>query len=336
MSAESDGTGPYFIYALIDPRTYLRTKDALQSIFYVGKGTGSRARDHEKDVRKALRDEEHLHERLDSKAHRIHQILDRGERIPILYLAEGISNSADAYQAEQLAMTLVDGLVRRTGAGVLTNAIPGHGQGVRRVGASELGGVSEWEQQIRRTQVDIGSRRLDLSRLGPTSAILVKGTRDDLPSYAQRLVRDPLPEALAEHSERIRPLEVVAGPSAVRRGWDPDDRWDDEDAQERGHRYWQFGMERVAGWLRDPEGMPRHLLLGVGTPSGETVVRYAWTIDREGPWEFFPESHKWGVPIGKREHDHPLLEHALYETKPDGQVAQVLQGRAAGWRHIVC
>lgn len=335
MSTQPEREGPYFIYALLDPRTYRRTKDELRSIFYVGKGRGNRPSQHERDVRNALHDEERQRERWDSKAHRIHQILDRGEQIPILYLAEGISNSDDAYRAEQLAMTLVDGLLRRTDTGVLTNAIPGHQQGVRRVGTSSLGGVSAWESRLRLTEVDIGSRRLNLCEIGPTSAILVKGRRNDLRSHDQRLLRDPLPPTLTDLTGRITPLQVIDGLETTRPGWDPDEPWDDADARERGRRYWQFGIDRVAGWLHAPETMPRHLLLGVPTPSGETVIRYVWEIDSDGTWEYFPDGHDWGVPLGPRDHEHPLLNHALYETKQDGQIVQVLQGRASGWRHIV-
>lgn len=134
----------------------------------------------------------------------------------------------------------------------------------------------------------------------------------------------------------ITPLQVVDGVDSPRPGWDPDKPWDDPDARERGRRYSQFGIDRVAGWLHNPDTMPRHLLLGVPTPSGETVIRYAWDIDPGGTWEYFPDGHQWGVPLGSRDHDHPLLNHALYETGADGQVSQVLKGRAAGWRHIEC
>ena len=53
MSTQPEGEGPYFIYALLDPRTYRRTKDELRSIFYVGKGRGNRPSQHERDVRNA-------------------------------------------------------------------------------------------------------------------------------------------------------------------------------------------------------------------------------------------------------------------------------------------
>ncbi|WP_280451655.1 GIY-YIG nuclease family protein [Nocardia cyriacigeorgica] len=335
MSSRSKPDGPYFIYALLDPKVYRQTKDELQSIFYVGKGKNSRSHQHEKDVRSALRTEEQLHERLESKAHRIHQILDRGESIPILYLAEGIHNETDAFNAEQLAMTLVDGLLRRTGQGVLTNATSGHNQGVRRVGESELGGISVWEARIRKDEVDIGSRSLDMEDAGQTSIILVKGSRSDLPAHGHRLSRTGiLPTQVQEFADRIKLLEFTGEDPITRRGWDPDDPWDDLDARERARRYWQFGIDRVAGWLRNPDSMPTHLLLAIPTRSGETVVRYGWEIDPGGTWEFFPNGNDWGVPLGKRDLDHPFLNRALYETE-QGRRTQVLRSRSAGWRHLV-
>lgn len=337
MSKRPKPDGPYFIYALLDPRMYRETKDDLRSIFYVGKGGGSRPHQHALGVRKALLVEEQVHERLESKAHRIHQILDRGELIPILYLAEGIVNEDDAYNAEQLAMTLIDGLLRRCGDGALTNAIPGRHQGIRRAGESDMGGISAWEKLLRKDNVNIGSRTLNLSTAGPASVILVKGSRLDSAAPGQRLSRgESLPYQLQEFAASINLLEVTDDPPTHRRGWDPDDPWDDVDARERARRYWRFGRDRVADWMRDPKLLPKHLLMGVETPSAETVVRYAWDIDPTGQWEYFPDGSYWGVPLGRRNLDHPFLNRALYETKPDGREMQVLQARAAGWRHITC
>ena len=79
------------------------------------------------------------------------------------------ANEADAYTAESLAMTLVDGLLTRCGQGPLTNAISGHHQGVRRVGESDLGGVASWEGRFRMERVDIGSRQLDIEAAVPAS-----------------------------------------------------------------------------------------------------------------------------------------------------------------------
>ncbi|UAK31928.1 GIY-YIG nuclease family protein [Nocardia asteroides] len=336
MGGRLTPNGPYFIYALLDPKVYRETKDDLRSIFYVGKGRTTRPHQHAKDVRSALLEEERLHERLDSKAHRIHQILDRGEQVQILYLAEGIHNEDDAFNAEQLAMTLVDGLLRRTDKSVLTNAIPGHHQGVRRVGESDLGGISEWEARLRKDEVDIGTRQLDIEGAGPTSVILVKGTREDLTAHAHRLLRKvTVPHQLEGLAARVNILEMTDEPLTVRQGWDPDDPWDDIDARERARRYWNFSVDRVVGWLRDSESLPTHLLLGIPTQTGETVVRYAWRIDPDGKWEFFPGAHQWGVPLGDRDPAHPFLNHSLYETR-NGKRTQVLLQRSAGWRHLVC
>ncbi|MFD3593186.1 GIY-YIG nuclease family protein [Nocardia sp. NPDC058640] len=336
MSTRLQPNGPYFIYGLIDPKVYRETKDELQSIFYVGKGKDARSHQHEKDVRKALRDEEILHERLDSKAHRIHQILDRGERVPIIYLAEGIVDEDDAYEAEQLAMTLVDGLLRRSAGGSLTNVASGRKQGIRRVGESDLGGISEWEARLRKDNVEIGSRSLDMETVGSVSVLLVKGNRAHLTADEHRLSPHvAVPSQVADFSTRINVLAATDAAPAVRRGWDPDDPWGDVDARERARRYWRLGAGNVGKWLRDPQTLPTHLLMGIPTATGDTVVRYAWHIDPEGVWEFFPDRKAaWGIPLAGRDHQHHFLNHALYEATEAGR-KQVLLGHAGGWRHLV-
>jgi hypothetical protein len=84
-------------------------------------------------------------------------------------------------------------------------------------------------------------------------------------------------------------------------------------------------------WPVEPETLPRCLLLGIPEPDGRTVVRYAWQIDSDGPWEFYVDSGRWRVPLGERIRDHPRLGSALYETK-NGRRQQVLTGYASGIR----
>ena len=139
------------------------------------------------------------------------------------------------------------------------------------------------------------------------SVLLVKGTTAELEAGAQRLLKEAvLDERLAPWGDRIKVLVDSGEEPEIRRGWDPQDPWDNVEARERGYRYWQLGSERVAGWLRDPTTAPSHLLLGIPL-RGQTVVRYAWEIDLDGQWEYFPEWSLWGVPLGKRDRDHELL-----------------------------
>jgi hypothetical protein len=89
----------------------------------------------------------------------------------------------------------------------------------------------------------------------------------------------------------------------------------------------------VANWLRDPDTMPQRLLLGIPEPGGRTVVRYVWDIDPAASWEFYPQSRRWGIPLGPRVRDHPRLGAALYETR-DGRRVQVLLNHVHGLRVI--
>jgi hypothetical protein len=143
-----------------------------------------------------------------------------------------------------------------------------------------------------------------------------------------------LPPALARHADRLTPVRFVDGDDGsggLRRGWDPFDPWTDAEARERAYRYWPIAEGRVAAWLADSEHAPIALLLGVPTPGGETVVRYAWEIEPSGTWEYYLETGRWGVPLGRRLLEHPRLGRALYEER-SGKKRQVLHGYAGGIR----
>ena len=71
--------------------------------------------------------------------------------------------------------------------------------------------------------------------------------------------------------------------------------------------------------------MPKRLLLGIPTPRGKTVVRYAWTIDPRATWEYYPQLGRWGIPLGDRIHEHGRLGVTLYERRK-GKRVQVLYG----------
>jgi len=348
--AESDDDF-YYIYALLDPARLRAGKNHLQSAFYVGKGKGKRFAQHEKDVRNHLEGTHRDHERLGGKAHRIREILERGEAVPALILAQDIPNEEAAFAAESLAMTLLAEVLSAAGLPPLANAIPGHHQEVVHVrneitdlpeplppsAAPPVSRETTWRRPAPMVirEVPIRAERLPLSQLRPgTSALLVKGTRHELLASSYRVVPSPeLPPVLVPVASRLKVLREHAGDGEVRAGWDPDAPWDDIDARDRGRRYWRLSKASVARWIEGADDRPEQLWLGIPTATGETVVRYVWTVDYEHRWEWYSDDSTWGVPLGTRVLRHPVLARSLYESR-DGREVQVLMNRAAGWRHI--
>jgi hypothetical protein len=348
----SHNSDSYYIYALLDPVRLRVGKNYLQSAFYVGKGKGGRFAQHEKEVRRHLEGTHRDHERLGGKAHRIREILERGETVPALILAQDIPNAAAAYAAESLAMTLLAEVLSAAGLPPLTNAIPGHNQEVIHVRDEitdlpvhlpEPGAVSHREEEFRPhplpmslREIPIRAERLTVSELRPgTSALLVKGTRLELSASEHRVVPSPvLPPALLPVANRLKVLRTHEGTGQIRTGWDPDAPWDDLDARERGRRYWRLSRIDVARWIEGSDDRPDELWLGIPTASGETVVRYIWKIDYEHRWEWYSEDGTWGVPLGARILRHPVLARSLREIR-GGREVQVLKNYAAGWRHII-
>lgn len=336
--------GAYYLYALIDPHAYRRTQSQLLSIFYVGKGTKGRAEAHEKDARRDLEEGREALQRAGSKTSRIDRILGTGDVIDAIHLSGGYESQADAYRAESLAMELIERLLRAHGLEGLSNAAPGHGQSAGMessvVGSAledattlprpEAGRIdSEPEftwRTVRQALQASTSRREDWTSIISSPTILVKGSAASMEGGSH----DPLPEA--EHDDRIQHLSADFSPGSEfeRPGWDPDNPWGDVSAQQRARRYWPIAQHRVQRWIADPGSCPSHLLLAI-PGNGGTTVRYAWHVDVNGRWEYYPEIRRWGVPLGQRDFDHRALGICPVEDK-NGREQQVLQGYAAGIR----
>jgi hypothetical protein len=316
-SSRDEDQRVYYVYGLIDPQAMRDTHDELLSVFYVGKGRGSRAEDHENDVRRALTREAELLERHGSKAARIRKILERGDRVQALILASGFIDSQDAERAESLAIATVNALLAAAQRSQLTNASPGN-----------FAGFLHLSEHL--TFVSCDPLVID-PEAGAHLAILVKGTPEPLAAGGHREVQEDLGfDALAERIIVLRDALEPDDGAFTRRGWDPHDPWSDDEARERARRYWPLGREKVLAWLGDPDGMPRLLLLGI-PHHGRTVVRYMWSIAPDGAWEYFPDTHRWGVPLGKRILKHSLLGKVLLERR-DGREVQVLLNYSSGHR----
>lgn len=316
----------YYIYGLVDPLALHQTGDQLLSIFYVGKGSRSRWAHHETEERRALNREEVLLVRHSSKAERIRKILDRGQQVPAIRLSAGYLNEADAYRAEALAINTVNAALAAAGRPPLTNATPGHHAGF--VWLGEHFAFTETTEQ------DVDPAAAPDHGQGVTE-ILVKGTSDSITRPGQRRATiDFLPDDVRDLAGRVVAIDSLGEdhPEVIEsRGWHPFDPWTDLEARERARRYWPIAADRIRSWLVEPATLPKCLLLGIPEPGGRTVVRYAWQIDPQGPWEFYIDSRRWGVPLGGRVRNHPRLGSALYETK-NGRRQQVLAGYASGIR----
>jgi hypothetical protein len=326
LPPEGQANESYYIYGLVDPLALHQTGDQLLSIFYVGKGRRSRWVHHEKEERRALNREEVRLERRSSKAERIRMILDRGQQVPAIRLSAGYLNEADAYHAEALAIDTVNAALAAAGRPQLTNATPGHHAGFVWLG--------EHFVFTETTEQDVDAVGASDKGQGGTE-IFVKGTSDSITRPGQRrATAAALPDDVRDLAGRVVAIDFLGEdhPEEIEsRGWDPFDPWTDVEARERARRYWPIAAHRIRSWLVEPETLPKYLLLGIPEPGGRTVVRYAWQIDRQGPWEFYTGWGRWGVPLSERVRDHPRLGSALYETK-NGRRQQVLAGYASGIR----
>ncbi|MEU7922967.1 GIY-YIG nuclease family protein [Micromonospora zamorensis] len=317
----------YYIYGLVDPQALRETGDRLLSIFYVGKGTGARWSHHEENI--ADQDPDHpLAERYGYKDERIRKIRNRGEEVRAVLLSGGYIDERDAYYAEALAIDTISAALAAAGRPPLTNSA-----------APQKAGFIWLSEHLDYTQtdhLDLDTERQHVESDLTRTEILVKGDATDIemPHHTE-VGPESLPDAVAMFAGRITVLELFesGGEVEIRRGWDPLDPWDEHEAQARAQRYWPLDPQRVARWLDEPDSSPEALLLGIPRPGGLTVVRYAWEIDRKGDWEYYPQTRRWGIPLGKRLLRHPRLGRALFEQR-DGKHVQVLANYASGIRQI--
>lgn len=341
MPTTSEPDDLYYVYGLIDPQVARLTKDDLKAVFYVGKGKGRRWHQHAQMVKNELI----VSERMGSKQATIRRILERGEPVPALIFASGIETENDAYNAEQLTMSLVEALLKRTTTASLTNATPGHNQTVIRLPEVGISSATLEEDEsflvepqttfaVRNVNIEPERRNITTHPL-KAPALFVKGTREPLALYENRVLdEEALPWSLRSAATRITTLKSV-GVEGLRRGWDPDDPWDGSEASIRARRYWSIADDRVLRWIQGAPDRPQELWLGIPTANKETVVRYVWRIDYDAKWEYYPEAGQWGVPIGEQLLSHDLLNRVPVEVKEGkSDETKVLLGYAAGWRHL--
>lgn len=109
---DGEGDGKYYVYRLVDPRTY--------HTFYVGKGCGNRVFQHVKDVKSLIASEEKKkdgEDRVSLKSQQIADILKAGKKvIPIIH-RRGLTED-EAFEVEAALIDAYPGL---------TNIQKGHG-----------------------------------------------------------------------------------------------------------------------------------------------------------------------------------------------------------------
>ena len=336
----------YYVYALIDPIEYRKTGSQLLSVIYVGKGLKDRVAHHEKAEIAALEAAANTVSMAGSKADRIRFLLGSGERIPSVMLSSGIETEQDAYRVEAIAMELIGRLLRAYGQQPLGNLTPGHGQskGLEVSGSSQIFGETsgeplavipsadgddfEWTP-VWRALLASTSSRASWREVIKSKTLLVKGTAEPMLGGTHLPATDD--GSLGEQDRVLWKATAITQDSEFeRRGYDPDAPWTDHEARGRAARYWPIGRARMVEWLSDPSLIPEHLLLAI-PGNGGTTVRYAWSIDSGGVFEYYPEMGRWGLPLGDRVLTHAALGKTLVEDKGDG-ARQVLAGYAAGWR----
>jgi hypothetical protein len=111
----ADRIGPYYVYALIDPRD--------GQVFYVGKGTGNRVASHGRTA--GLEKERGQ----TAKTARIHAIRDAGLEPMIDIVRHGITTEAEAFLIEAALIDCLPGL---------TNIASGHGSDTGRAPLDEM------------------------------------------------------------------------------------------------------------------------------------------------------------------------------------------------------
>lgn len=316
----------YYIYGLVDPDVNVSANAALSerlaAVFYVGKGTGNRMDQHGFEAQKLIEDDlvDELDVERQRKLRRCVEILQSGGKVQTIKLMGGFEREEDAYRAESFAIEAVNAVRAETGRERLTNAVAGHG-----ISTESL------ETYFDRLHVEDVVTSLDAEY----ESILVKGTSEDMESgnYVAAPVSEFEGNANIPQDVRdaIAFMQQVDGAPILRRRWDRHQPWSDEEARERGRRYWPIDRARVFSWVRGESNPPKYLMLAIPEAQGRTVVRYVWEIDPSQKWEIYAGG-RWGIPLGDAVEDHPYINKSLRVESESGKTVQALLNYSSGIR----
>lgn len=312
----------FYVYGLIDPtelpdRT-VSLAEQLSAVIYVGKGTKLRSEDHANEARRLLEQEiadPEIGSDYGRKLDRLIGLFRAGTPPKSVKLAAGFDNEGDAYKVEAFAIEAINGLRLAHGRKPLTNAVKGHGVAIEP--------LAQYEARLRTERFEVSDRNGE-----GQLAILVKADLEESENGEYKVVDSVhLPAKLRELAGRVEYMEWV-GDLPARRAWDVHMPWTDEEARERGRRFWKLGRDNVRGWIEDASTTPKYLFLAI-EEAGVTTIRYAWHIEPNGRWEAYDGS-KWGVPLGEPDDRHPLLN--TVPVRSDGYGA--LRGNSGGEKLI--
>lgn len=297
----------YYVYALTQAPAG-ETFDP-HSVFYVGKGTGTRWASHFRDAKREISRFEDINTdvedgpMLSAKHAAIREILESSDDEIDLeqyaYIVKGGIGEKDAFALEALTIELLDSM----GVG-LTNLVRGHQS------ANLLKPAAEVRRYYGAETFDVESISVDEiyefcpggERSGDTLVIAVKGTGEDM-SFSEDLVPVDQPHFV---DGVFRTLTSDDDTERVRRGWDPREPWNDEEARERARHYWPINSDAVSA-LQEvaSDGRLEHVLLINDPRAGQTVVRYHWQVEKDGRWLEYGhyEGDEWsrfkvGIPLG--------------------------------------
>lgn len=326
---KSKKTKLIYVYMLVDETKFKKqkVKNQFKASIYVGKGTGSRMHEHTQQVLRALEDEDKLCALSNrKKIEALRQNILQGRAVKAVRISAGYSSDKDAFRAERLAIDMINSFLISQGDAPLLNASKGHGAGACDIGEHFI--FAACEEYL-------------LPKKSDTQAILVKTATHDSGDGYFKAKKEPF-SFKGNEIPSVALMGRELRDRKKRRPWDPLAPWSDDEARARCCRYWPIAKEKVVDWLTNKPADRPTVLLGCVPDGNETVVRYAWKIDYTARkasdpnrWQYYDwgKNSRWGIPIGKRILDHPLLGKKLME-KRNGKKVQVLLNFPKGVRVI--
>lgn len=282
--------------------------NSLESVFYVGKGSKSRWKEHFLETRSKMKREgagEELAYTPKQLVIRALYLSSRNLELDIEQQAYFIARNLEPQQAFMIESVLIK-MLRELGLG-LTNEYPGHHQSGFLVPVGEVRRFLEIE--YRKVEVvsseDLENYLPGWAKQDRSLVILVKGSTED---------KDLLEDRVSDERGRFEGAVFAdaVGTGEQRRGWNPKRPWSDEEARERARHYWPVAPP-VAETLYEiaQDGRVR-LALGIfNEQEGVTVIRYSWAIEPDGQWlDYAPRI---GIPLGNAfdEGEDPWLGSCL-------------------------
>lgn len=312
---KKDQYGKYYVYALMKKSDMKKGKNIFDHALYIGKGCGSRKDEHTKEAIRLLR--ENKLKSSSNKLNELANLLETGEEVSAVRISAGYLCEKDALRAESMLISLIKEYRKNR---------PLEEQLLNEINGYDAQSITDMDLHF----LYVNSEDEELSDEADEYAIIVKTNHKDMDDIdREELVGDEVKLFGDRYLGKISVKKQLKGKSKKRPGWNPFSQWTNDEAKARACRYWRLGKERVLGWIDNDGERPRWLLACV--PDGSnTVVRYAWQIDWNKPFEYYPDSNQWGIPVAEEHEMHDLLGKRLMKKNSSGKLTQVLYGQADG------